>query len=215
MRMRIGDLEMDSSTGITVSGDSSSAEISAESSAEIPAEIQAEVSKKREASMLLSDMVAVPQPLFLLAAFVATVAAVALTVFAIHQRLWLLLIPAPFLLRFAGYAAILGTRNLRESRPSVNQITDERRAELLTAIADRALSADDLARRIGWPEAQVLDALVALIEQGEIDEDLDVETGVWKYRRTVQLDTTPERIALPARERLEALQTTNSTRRDS
>lgn len=198
MRMRVGDIEMDSSSGMSFG----------------PPEPEVlPVAQAATKSELVRDVVAVPQPVFLIAAFFAVLASMGLGAVVAVYGLWLLLIPIPFLLRFAGYAAILGTRKRTSSKRAPLTLTA--RNAVLSALEERPMTVDELADGLGWSEAQTLEAVVRLIEQKEVEEDLEIESGDWRYRRVVQFGTAPERTALPATERLEAVQAAQPMRRKS
>lgn len=170
MRMRLGDMELD-----TASFDS--------------LEEQPEVRVS-----LADDLRTLPQLPFVFASAFAIAAIAALILGAWYFQLWWLLIPAPFAARFAAYSLLMGIR------PKVRN--DHSRADLLRALEGSTLTADALAGRLGWSERRTLQTLVPLIESGEVEEDLDLDSGRWFYRRAPAEPALP----LPATDRLHALE---------
>lgn len=179
MRMRVGDLEMEMES--------------------LPAEVMPPASPPPAATgmRVVDDVASLPQLAFAAATVAAVAGCVALAVAGLLVS-WFLLLPIPFLLRFAGYAAMLALRPRRKSAPPPHTA--------LSALDDHARTVDEVAARLGWSERRTLEALVELIERGEAEEDLDLETGHWLYRRPERLFI--EREVLPATERLEAIQGT-------
>jgi hypothetical protein len=160
MKMKIGDLEMEQGRGIRFDGGLEEA-------------AQVEVAWKLEGWQLRA------------LAWVAVVVALATLAGAAVTSRVLLAMPAPGLVGVALLAWFLA-RRVDGVRKDGNGVDDESVLKLRMArvveVLDEGLSVEDVQRRLGWTEKAVVSTLHALVKDGRVVEDLDLENGHWIYR---------------------------------
>lgn len=197
MRMRLGDMELD----MRSMGSEQSA-IRRPAERDDPAGIGHSLQSIRDVANL-------PRAVFIGAGFLAVGVAFVITAAAFGYQAWLALLPVPFLARFAVYALILGLRQEPQSneRPPAHDV--------LRALGKDACTIDELALRLGWSERRTVEAVVNLIDAGQLEEDLDLESGHWFYARPSADARAIEHSALSATERLQALEPVAANQRSS
>lgn len=228
MKLKVGDIEMDSTGGISFGGSPASPEASpgAEGSQQALAVAEErslagsdvgdpgarEVVRERGWLDRMPDWssgVYMMLTLFSLAAVGGLGAAV---VFLPIAPPWtvLPLVPAPGLL-FAGWAFFWkGYKQAYGDVEEVGAIDLERAKRLRAVIEDeqRALTVEELISRLGWREAAVVSGLKAGVDSALIVEDLNVETGHWCYEAAPdpEEERRRSRQALPLDERMALLE---------
>jgi hypothetical protein len=197
MKLKIGDLELDSQSNI-------------EFASRAPVDrVQAQLPSQSERAQQAS------------AAFGACSAAVGLASFlgAIAATPWLGIVSgAAVLLSFGAFVNyFLIGHTAGDSSSARTEIEDDedlgrlRRERLLGAL-DAQATVDELVDRLGWSEKVVLKTLQQLISRDEIEEDLALDTGVWTYRKRQLLLVEQRPLeTLSLEDRIEAIQTTQHT----
>lgn len=94
-----------------------------------------------------------------------------------------------------------------ERADSPGELGHERASRLSKVISDEPVTVDRLLERTGWTEASLLPALARLVADGEVDEDLDLDTGAWTYRTASPelLTAEPPRHTLSLDDRIESI----------
>lgn len=186
MKLRVGDIRMDSSEGMTF-GESPNAESGDDRAAP----------KQR-----------LPRAALAAGALMGLAATIGLIVGAVVWSQWFLLIPVYFTGRFVAYTGLLavGPRAETQTFPARDV-----RAVLAALDGPTDRSADGLQRALGWTERRTVAALEAGVRRDLIEEDLDIETGIWIYRRPTVLSSQPPLQTLSAADRLEAIEQSTTT----
>ncbi len=189
MRLKVGDVELDSESGVSFDG----------SAGPTPAKREREIARPHE---IVVD--APPRAFWILggASFgLATVVALLATVF----QIWWLGLPALFGLFITVAAVAMGHRTA--GRGQSGEVSGAH-IDRVSVLVDRheGIGVAELVRRSGLSEQDVARSLVELIERGEVEEDLDLDTGAWAYRKTTVLSGLQRRETLSAADRLTAIQ---------
>lgn len=190
MRLRVGDIEMDSETGVSFGGPPRVAPTAAVADADVS---------------WSARLAAAPRWVWaaVSVASASVVVLAALTAWA--TQVWVLVIPGLLCVRLCLYAAVLAAA---PRRTIPNPATAGELRDLMAAVsASGAATVDDLMGCLGWEERRVVAAIVGLVQRGELEEDLDVETGRWTYRPTAVLSGVEARATLSAQDRLRAIET--------
>lgn len=212
MKLELGDIKMDSRTGISF-GNQPEAERPA-SAQPVPETMGPQTSPAAKASLLerLPDWSRLG---YLMAAAVAL--GLALGLGAVSASLietlpvwrFVPLVPVPGLMLAAGFGlwrAVIGAR--REATSAVSSLDRERSDRLAGHLAGRAESAsvEELAHELEWREEAVVRGLKAGVRRNLIDEDLDLDTGHWTYEVSrISTESTVPQHALPVDERAKCL----------
>ncbi|MBA2660898.1 MAG: hypothetical protein H0U74_01270 [Bradymonadaceae bacterium] len=210
MKMKLGDLEMEQGKGISFhqslerpSAESTAHATTAAGSSDVLAALSAALPKLSATQLqLLSGLAAL---LALLSVLLGLFSALS----------WLALVPLPGLGVMAILALVLAQRARR--RPVVGSeagVLTTRKARLLGLMSATQTHhrVEELQDALGWTAAAVVTTLQALVEEQQVVEDLDLETGHWNYLANSaqwQLDLADPR-SLPIAERALALQATQT-----
>lgn len=91
-----------------------------------------------------------------------------------------------------------------ERDESTRELSDARSARLIELIEayPLGLTVDELVSTTGWREAAVLEGLEAAVARGQLEEDLDIDLGVWRYAltdRVILHDSSTDQLTLGER----------------
>ncbi|MFP4600946.1 MAG: hypothetical protein ACLFVJ_22030 [Persicimonas sp.] len=220
MKLKLGDIEMDSESGISF-GESAGPTIAVQENAaqEIATQEQAQPAQPAEqlaGSKPESDDVSLMERLpdwsrktYLLVALVAAASAIGLGAVAAglaeaYPAMRIVpLIPVPGLLLAAGISAWRAARPRADS-PSMDPLARRRSDTLAGHLSGRRApaSVEELMDELGWREEAVVRGLSAGVDRSLIEEDLDLDTGHWTYAATpASSEDRPARRAMPVEER--------------
>jgi hypothetical protein len=196
MKLKVGDLELDSQTTRTAPG----LPVCSESHAE-----PSQVSRGKQ--------------LFAICGAVASTVGLAAFIGTLVFSSWLVVLAG--VSAFAAFGAFItyfligwedASRRRRagegDGQARSDAVSRTRQKRLLHALDGHApATVDALITQLGWREEVLLATLEVLIKAGEVEEDLDLETGIWTYGRTTRLlvDERPLN-TLSLDERLEAIE---------
>lgn len=194
MKLRVGDIEMDSEAGVTFARGNAD---------------PSRPAHDRECSpyqLLGMTLPALPAGVYWgLSAIglAAVVGSVALLPALLAQSVFLAMLLPPMLGLALG-SAVIAQRAGSSARPSLAlPEAHELRATRIAALLSTAVSplgVERIAAALGWTEDAVVTGLGVLIERERVREDLDLDTGHWVYALATRADAlTPA--ALPIRER--------------
>lgn len=202
MKLNVGDIQMDSESGVTFAHHAPPAEPSR------PAH-------DREGSPY--QLLGISLPAWPASAYwwlsalgvAAVVGAVALLPALLAQSAFLALCTLlPPLLGLALGSAVIARRAASKARPSLaSPETHALRATRIAALLSTAaspLGVERIAAALGWTEEAVVTGLGYLIERERVREDLDLDTGRWVYALATRADALALD-TLPIRERQGAI----------
>lgn len=204
VKLKVGDIEMDSRSGISFdNGPASSVPASptpADKGSGVPL-IQRLPNWSRRTYMVLAVL-----------ALSATVASIvgALALAGGGSAFWLLpAIPVPGLLFATGLCAWRAATGI-DTPDEVDALGQQRSDRLVEHLRGRQspASVESLINEMGWSEEAVVHGLDAGVRREIIEEDLDVETGHWRYE-VARGDVQPAnemRKALPIEDRARQLE---------
>lgn len=205
MKLKVGDIEMDSADGIAIGDD---VEVSSSRKRSLqqrhPRDKSAGGQKSNAYSSLQQLLPDLPSVAYSIGSITATVVAISLVAGAFFAAETVvlsavLLCPVPGFLLFAWLCWV---------RRRGSSDDDERVRQLVSLLSNRRAGATvaELVKELGWDEDEVILALKAATEQSLIVEDLDVETERWFYQVPEQAATDPGRHALPLEERVRQIE---------
>lgn len=208
MKLKLGDIEMDSDSGISFG--ESAAPVAA-------APEQAQPVQRQPGSEDASLMERLPDwspKSYVLFALVAAASAVGLGVVGVglaeaYPAMRVVpLIPVPGLMLAAGIALWRAVRGVRADSPGVDALASERSERLTGHLSARSApaSVEELMDELGWREEAVVRGLSAGVDRSLIEEDLDLDTGHWTYTAApASSQDRPARRAMPVEERAKYL----------
>lgn len=204
MKLKLGDIEMDSDSGISF-GESATPVAAARE--------QAQPVQRQPVSEDASLMERLPDwspKTYVLVALVAAASAVGLGAVGVglaeaYPAMRVVpLIPVPGLMLAAGIALWQAVRGVRADPPSMDALASERSERLAGHLSERGApaSVEELMDELGWREEAVVRGLSAGVDRSLIEEDLDLDTGHWNYAAVpASSDERPARRAMPVEER--------------
>jgi hypothetical protein len=202
MKLRVGDIEMDSRTGIVFA----STHGGNQAAPHAPARHQAQTLESLLAGRLPALSAGVYWGL-VAASLVAVVSVVALLASGFVQNLFLAGVLPP-LLGVALGSAVMARRAGVPGQPAL--ASTEVRALRATRIAallgtsTEPMTVERIAALLGWTEPAVVTGLGHLVRERRVQEDLDLDSGHWVYFLLPHADERA-RAALPLAERERAL----------
>ncbi len=210
MKLKLGDIEMDSESGISF-GESAAPVVAAQEQAQPvqPVERQSESEPRADEVSLIERLPNWSRKTYLLVALVAAASAIGLGALAAglaeaYGAMRVVpLIPVPGLLVAAGVALWQAARTRADS-PSVDALARERSDTIAGHLSgrDAPASVEELMDELGWREEAVVRGLSAGVDRSLIEEDLDLDTGHWTYAAApASSEDRPARRAMPAEER--------------
>lgn len=201
--MNLGEMEMDSEKGISFSdgaSEQSSSEEYREGAGDNPDDLFRDAVRQ------------VPRPIIYLVVVAGVLGGAGIGLaFLLGLLPVFALFPAAFLASLAVFGGGAALYVRRDSRGDTSPEKSKRQRRLVNSLneANSPLRVEDLQNRFGWSEKETVDALASLVEQGEIEEDLDPDTGHWVYELANEdrdaLDQVDRR-SLPVEERRTVLE---------
>lgn len=201
MKLKVGDIEMDSQSGISFGEQPTAAVDNEESPPDDP---------DREETSPMARLPDWPRKVYALFGVLALAA-----IFGLGQvyaalgdttSVWRLtpLVPIPGLLAASAVAFWRGATGAKRAEgPPVDQT--DRLTEHLAGRLEPA-SVEQLVDELDWREQEVVRGLEAAIERDLVVEDLDLDTGHWTYTTAPRIDDQTPRRALPIDERAKRLE---------
>lgn len=212
MKLKVGDIEMDSESGISFDGAQQSDSTDQFPQRSDSTDRLAQRSETTGSELSLDNLPSFPRPVYLAGGLLALGILAALTLgyflmAAASANAWLMLLPLPGLLLIGGFCV---RQYFRQEDPSdrAGQL-DHRRAERIrTHLFEREepASVEQLVDELGWREEAVVRGLKAGVDRKLLAEDLDIDSGHWTYEALASGGMQPsEAKALPIDERAERL----------
>jgi hypothetical protein len=202
MKLRVGDIEMDSSTGIAFASTPGSIHAGLHHPAsghEQPPDLLREIRLPALSAPIWWGLAAVGA--------LASASVIAVLVTGLVQNLFLASVLPP-LLSVAVGGAVMARRAGVSGQPALASAElGALRATRITALlasATEPLTVERIATLLGWTEPAVVVGLGHLVREGRVQEDLDLASGHWVYALLPQADPHA-RAALPIAERERAL----------
>jgi predicted DNA-binding transcriptional regulator len=216
MKMKVGDIEMDSESGISFDSDEAEGQEEALQRREVSREVDAPGSTNASdvAESSLIEWVDEHRGLVKIVGGGSAVLAVGTLAMMFVAGSWFFSLPAfMWALWSAGAAYLIWhvDRSMAENKEAhraslLDDARDIRRA-LIEDAGDRKV--DEIKRELDWSEARTVRALAAGVEEGILREDLDTSTEHWVYSAasTGELDgESMPKEAIPATERAKQLE---------
>jgi len=224
MKMQLGDMEMDTESGLSYDEDANESDSRTEPPQQTNHSLTAPDSK--DAEVPSSDTDLDPDLLYWINQHTAVFhAATALGLTGSGAAWYFFAVTAHPVFALAGLFGLLWTGTsgflVHRARKQNDRATPETRrlSKRAKRIRDLLLDqprewrAEELQRELNWTEEKVLTGLAHGVEEGMIREDLDADSGHWVYTASTATleEDVPER-TLPAAERAEKIRQTNESK---
>lgn len=221
MKLKVGDIEMDSDSGITVGAQPrpAAAREAARQPQAAPVKSGLASSAEEPPTVLGLPVLALSPVAYRAGALLLGLVTAALSTVGFYGILeqtpaWLALLPAPGLAYLTSWA-VLAPRHLPQpTSPDTGVGLGEARARELRQLMLRAegpFTVQRLMETTGWGEEAVAHALQILLDRRQITESLGADNSHWIYELDTAADDAPQRLdALPIHERLSALRSARS-----
>lgn len=183
MKMKLGDMEMDSQTGIHYGGNSPISPVAPPPETQLPAAAPPATSETD------GSLPAWSRPVIKMAGIGALVAATTLLVVAWAMGFLLALFPMLVLFLIAIGTLWVGRRDdlfASDDDMAMSEVELERRkrvAALLQA-SKKPLSVEELQAQLEWTDQALLSTLQLMLRKELLKEDLDLDSGHWVYTLT-------------------------------